>query len=323
MQTLSCQFLSRTAFPNKQYRPIHGGNFGKPCLEIKINLTFPDTISFEIRMFPHVANLTINWYLSPRKNTKEMMQGAYFCLFFIIKHGLLKLARILHKERRNTKSRYKESYMGIFSRFKDIINANINSLLDKAEDPEKMLRLMMQEMEDTLIDLKSACAAKMAAKAKLDRKERDQRIVAERWQERARLAVGNGKDDLAREALLERKKIVTGLTAIAKDITDYEHMIQEEKEEISQLQEKLDNARIKLRMLQEKARHAEEERKAAASMRHAESYHFDDLADKIDRMNAEADLNTQTPSAGKRFADMEMRDEIEKELEALKNAKKD
>lgn len=213
--------------------------------------------------------------------------------------------------------------MGIFSRFKDIINANINSLLDKAEDPEKMLRLMMQEMEDTLIDLKSACAAKMAAKAKLDRKERDQRIVAERWQERARLAVGNGKDDLAREALLERKKIVTGLTAIAKDITDYEHMIQEEKEEISQLQEKLDNARIKLRMLQEKARHAEEERKAAASMRHAESYHFDDLADKIDRMNAEADLNTQTPSAGKRFADMEMRDEIEKELEALKNAKKD
>jgi phage shock protein A len=96
--------------------------------------------------------------------------------------------------------------MGVFTRFKDIINANINSMLDKAENPEKMIRLMMQEMEDTLIDLKSSCAAKMAGKTKTLRELKDAEARVQRWQSRAELAISKKRDDLAREALIEKQK---------------------------------------------------------------------------------------------------------------------
>ena len=86
----------------------------------------------------------------------------------------------------------------------DIINANMNALLDKAEDPEKMLRMMIQEMEDTLIELKSSCASAMAESAKLERNIKEAKEAEERWEKRAILAVSKGKEDLAREALSEK-----------------------------------------------------------------------------------------------------------------------
>ena len=96
--------------------------------------------------------------------------------------------------------------MGIFSRFMDIVNSNINSLLDKAEDPEKMLRLMIQEMEDTLIELKSNAAGSIAQKIKLERKASDTEATVSRWEQRAMLAIEKGKEDLAREALIEKER---------------------------------------------------------------------------------------------------------------------
>lgn len=144
--------------------------------------------------------------------------------------------------------------MGVFSRFKDIVNANINALLDKAEDPEKMLRLMMQEMEDTLIELKSSCAARMASRIRLDKRINEQKALVSRWQSRAQMAIDKGRDDLAREALAEKRKESATLASLESEIGGYDEIIARTRADIDQLDAKLSQARSRLRLLQEKAR---------------------------------------------------------------------
>ena len=110
--------------------------------------------------------------------------------------------------------------MGIFSRFKDIVNSNINSLLDKAEDPEKMLRLMIQEMEDTLIELKSNCAAMMADGIRKEKLLDETQKTLSRWENRALLAIEKKREDLAREALLEKRNVQAELESLKDQLKD-------------------------------------------------------------------------------------------------------
>lgn len=211
--------------------------------------------------------------------------------------------------------------MGVFSRFKDIVNANINALLDKAEDPEKMLKLMMQEMEDTLIELKSNCAARMASRIRLERRIEEQKALISRWQSRAELAVDKGRDDLARDALVEKKKELATLSSLMKDLDSYSEIIDQSKAEINQLEEKLSQAKLKLKGLQEKARAAEAETLANERLKRNTESHFDDLESIIDRINAENELNRPSRTTADKFRDLEEQEEIEKELEALKKGR--
>lgn len=211
--------------------------------------------------------------------------------------------------------------MGVFSRFKDIVNANINALLDKAEDPEKMLKLMMQEMEDTLIELKSNCAARMASRIRLERRIEEQKALISRWQSRAELAVDKGRDDLARDALVEKKKELATLFSLMKDLDSYSEIIDQSKAEINQLEEKLSQAKLKLKGLQEKARAAEAEALANERLKRNTESHFDDLESIIDRINAENELNRPSRTTADKFRDLEEQEEIEKELEALKKGR--
>ncbi|MDD7535247.1 MAG: PspA/IM30 family protein [Bullifex sp.] len=211
--------------------------------------------------------------------------------------------------------------MGVFSRFKDIVNANINALLDKAEDPEKMLKLMMQEMEDTLIELKSNCAARMASRIRLERRIEEQKALISRWQSRAELAVDKGRDDLARDALIEKKKELATLSSLMKDLDSYSEIIDQSKAEINQLEDKLSQAKLKLKSLQEKARAAEAEALSNERLKRNTESHFDDLESIIDRINAENELNRPSRTTADKFRDLEEQEEIEKELEALKKGR--
>lgn len=216
--------------------------------------------------------------------------------------------------------------MGVFSRFKDIMSANINSLLDKAENPEKMIRLMIQEMEDTLVELKSACAAKMAAKTKAERhgKETDQYI--KRWQLRAELAVEKKKDDLAREALIEKMKYQKDLEVVQTDIEQYEKLISECKNNIIKIEEKLQVVRQKHKLLIQRGIHATEQIKAKETIREAAGtkafQRFSELEGRIERMEAEAEVAGFSAPGGleDEFQKLESVADVEAELQELKNS---
>merc|ERR1712000_186114 len=126
--------------------------------------------------------------------------------------------------------------MGIFSRFTDIVNSNINALLDKAEDPEKMVRLIIQEMEDTLVEVRSASAKTIASKNEAD---------AQDWQAKAELALSKDREDLARAALQERKKAAEAAVALGKELAVVEEQISKLQDEVGQLQDKLADAKAR------------------------------------------------------------------------------
>ena len=135
--------------------------------------------------------------------------------------------------------------MGVFSRFTDIINSNINSLLDKAEDPAKMVRLIIQEMEDTLVEVRSSSAKTLADKKDLARQVQRFESDAKQWQEKAELALSKGREDLARAALLEKKKCAESAEALVDELAHVDDHIVKLQDEISQLQEKLADAKAR------------------------------------------------------------------------------
>ena len=209
--------------------------------------------------------------------------------------------------------------MSIFTRFKDIVNSNINSLLDKAEDPEKMLKLMITEMEDTVIDLKTSTAGRMAEAIRLDKKVEEAEAAVERWQKRAELAVEKGKDDLAREALQEKKNATAEAERIKASVVSLKNAVEEGKKEIATLEDKIKNARDRLLTLQREGQRAGERKKENVNL----NARFEDLENRINRMNAYNELNktAEKESSEEKFSKMEADEDIERELEKIKKEK--
>jgi phage shock protein A len=221
--------------------------------------------------------------------------------------------------------------MGIFTRFRDIISSNMNAMLDRAEDPEKLIKLMIREMEDTLVEIKAACAGAMASSKKVQRQLGTIEDRAIYWEEKAELAVAKGRDDLARDALVEKRRYTSRTESLENELAEHDMLIDRYQDDIRQLEEKLKSARDKQRMLVQRHIHASRKRKAQEEIRRIDSSEtmlkFDELQNRIEHMEAEADLvNYGKKSTLEDEIDrLSVDDEIEKELQALKKptAKKD
>lgn len=214
--------------------------------------------------------------------------------------------------------------MGIFTRFRDIISSNINSILDKAEDPEKLIKLMIREMEDTLVEIKAACAGAMASSKKVQRQLGTLQDRIQYWEEKAHLAVSKDRDNLAREALIEKRRFTRRIDGLENELTEHNHLIEQYQANIRQLEDKLKSAREKQRLLVQRHIHASQKIQAQEEIRRVDSaaamMKFDELENRIERMESEADLvNFGKQSAlDAEFEALGVDEEIEKELQALK-----
>lgn len=214
--------------------------------------------------------------------------------------------------------------MGIFSRIGEIINANINNMLDRAEDPEKMIRLMIHEMEDTLTEVKSSAAEVIAERIRIERRLRETVRERDEWEARAALALEKGREDLAREAL-ERKLSYDGKIAeVQKRQDEATATVTEYQEDIRRLEEKLSSAyrrkkELLTQMKRAKARHKVEDNLAKA--RSASAFdRFEAYNERLDRMEAEIEVNRAAPSDGlvDRFKELENSSVVDEELSKLK-----
>lgn len=214
--------------------------------------------------------------------------------------------------------------MGIFTRVRDIISSNLNTMLEKAEDPEKLIKMMIREMEDTLIEVKASCAGAMATKKKIQR-ELDE--VGERgniWGDKAQLAVDKGRDDLAREALVERKRYAERAEQLEKELGHCDDLVAQYQSDIKQLEDKLSSAREKQRLLVQRHVRAQRKMQTQQEIRRLDTAdamaRFDTFEERIERMEADAELVNfgRKPTLDDEFRKLEGHEGIDKELDELK-----
>jgi phage shock protein A len=186
--------------------------------------------------------------------------------------------------------------MSIFGRMTDIVKANINDLLDRAEDPEKMIKQMVLEMEEAVNKATLAVGSAIANEKSLERQYNKQLAQSNDWQQKALQAVGAGRDDLARQAL-ERKN------TIAKNVVDLERMVTEARTtstqlrgQLDQLKSKLEEARMRQNTLIARSQAAKAKKEIAQSFSGIGSdafSKFDKLEQRVEKTEAEADAFAQ------------------------------
>ena len=214
--------------------------------------------------------------------------------------------------------------MGIFTRFSDIVNSNINAILDKAEDPEKIVRLMIQEMEDTLVEVRSAAARSIADKKDLNRKLTTLEREQEDWDSKAELALRKGREDLAKAALVEKSRATAAAEAVKADYQAVDEGLAKLNEDISRLEAKLQDAKARQKSLLARhktansrlaARRKIHESKIDDAMVRFEQYtrRIDDVEGRVEAydMGLPKDLNHE-------IAGLAAEESIEKDFDALK-----
>ena len=214
--------------------------------------------------------------------------------------------------------------MGIFTRFSDIVNSNINAILDKAEDPEKIVRLMIQEMEDTLVEVRSAAARSIADKKDLNRKLESLDKEQQAWDDKAELAVRKGREDLAKAALVEKSRVVAAIDALKRDYSAVDEGLAKLNEDIARLEAKLEDAKARQKALL--ARHKTAHSRLAARKK-IYDYKIDDAMVRFEQYTRridEVEGRIEAYDLGlpkdlhHEFASLEAEESVQKELEDLK-----
>src|SRR5215469_18760566 len=214
--------------------------------------------------------------------------------------------------------------MGIFSRLSDIVNSNINAILDRAQDPEKIIRLIIQEMEDTLVEVRSSAVRTIAEKKEVERRLATLEREQQEWQRRAELAVTKGREDLAKAALHAKARVIQALSALQHQHQQIEEALSRQNEDIGKLQAKLADAKTREKAIV--ARH-----KTAANRIKLRTHLYDErITDAFARFEqveraldqVEGKVEAYDLGRGKTIADelagLEAENGVEEELKALK-----
>jgi len=216
--------------------------------------------------------------------------------------------------------------MGIFSRFTDIINSNLNSILDKAEDPEKIIRLMIQEMEDTLVEVRSTAARAIADRKEITRKLDGLDDEARDWAKKAELALDKGREDLAKAALAEKAVSLKSAEALRGQQNAIAEGLEKLNEDVTSLEAKLADAKSRQQAIVARHRTATkrlEVRKRLHDYRIDDALlRFESFERRMDNLEGHVesyDLGTKRGGLAQEISDLESQDAVERELEELKS----
>ncbi len=214
--------------------------------------------------------------------------------------------------------------MGVFSRLSDIINSNLNAMLDKAEDPEKIVRLIIQEMEDTLVEVRSRAARAIADKKEIERRKAEFELRSREWESKAELAIAKGRDDLAKGAIAAKRKAIEMAELFAKEHEAIDKSLEKANDDLEKLGAKLKEAKAKQRSLEIRRSAAEGSlriNRAVYDGRIDEAMvRYERYERRIDEMEAEAESYVlgRPKSLEQEFRELEAEDDINAEFDALK-----
>ncbi len=214
--------------------------------------------------------------------------------------------------------------MSVFKRFSDVLNSNVNAMLDKAENPEKLVRMIISEMENTLLNVRTESAKTIADKKEMERQIKNFEADIESWQKRAELALDKGREDLAKQALQEKHQIEQAIEAQSKEFAALEVAIERLDHDIAKLQSKLNEAIARRKAIV--ARH--DTVKATIHMRkRIDNKNIDEALNRFDRFEKrmdelEAEVEAmdlgRNVSLSQQIDSLQDEEELDKELEALK-----
>jgi phage shock protein A len=214
--------------------------------------------------------------------------------------------------------------MGIFSRLADIVNSNINAILDRAEDPEKIIRMIIQEMEDTLVEVRSSAVRTIAEKRELARRVDALKAEHEEWQRRAELAITKGREDLAKGALMAKARVAAAQETLETQLKQIEEALARQNEDIAKLQAKLADAKARERAMVARQKTAATRLKVRAKLydeRITDAFaRFEQVERALDEIEGKVEAYDlgRKPTVAEELAGLEAESGVEDELKALK-----
>jgi phage shock protein A len=214
--------------------------------------------------------------------------------------------------------------MGIFSRLSDIINSNVSAILDRAEDPEKIIRLIIQEMEETLVEVRAAAAKAIAQRKDVERGLKRYGEAQAEWDRKAELAMRKGREDLSKAALVEKAKLAETARGLTEELEALNAAMAQGEEDIVKLETKLRETKAKQKAMTARQQTAERRlrsRRQIYDSRVEDAFtRFEHVERRIDRTEGQVesyDLGRQK-TLSEEIAELESDAAIEDELAALK-----
>ncbi len=217
--------------------------------------------------------------------------------------------------------------MGIFSRLTDIVNSNLNAILDRAEDPEKIIRMVIQEMEDTLVEVRTSAARSIAEQKEVERKVNRLADIQSDWEKKAQLALSKDREDLARAALVEKANAADAEAQMREELGRLADALLRHEEDVIKLETKLREARAKKAALQARHKTATNNLRVKKNLydgRIDDAFErFEKVERRLDRIEGEAEameMGRGGQSLSDEIQDLETNEAINAELAAMKKA---